>query len=544
MDLQMQQQEQQKQRQVQQQTLRSMFGEHGYLAKEKVMERGNFVTRYKNTKKKKRPNTRQENKELKKRKEQFIENRKEKRGTAIKYDELKELDSLLKEEYILDSWMKEKHGGLTNEAILKQMNEGDNSNFEKLDPVFRELLAAKFMHRYDRFKYDNDAAVMTDEEVKEMVDYVEKDGMFFNPLFRLGLSQKARQTEAEGRESNYRKIDNEIARRIMVKTLTHEMKGPEIQRYEAKIKSENPDMSDQSVTDMRIYHQNLDRAKRAQMAKQLLLMHMGRLKIVSKNMRDELESSKPDMPMASLLSHCSRTMIVTPDFKGDSASEDEMWDAILKHKTVENGKIVYKNMAQIRKRGSSTHSLHRRKAGQTFGKEKKKLLNLVRQTGMDVAIGGLGTSGVDGKMIDHDGSCGHVYGMRKKSLFGRNGGYIFGYESDSYGHTNQLGHTHDLKATGESASSFLGQRTDEVGEKYGGRQADISVFSKDLIITCMNKIDEAFDTKTEDELKEIVNALTGKVMSGYDFRLFLDLRLGVSSEDAENIRLMRKEVKY
>lgn len=543
MDLQLQQQ-QQKQKQIQQQALRSMFGEHGYLAKETVNVRGQNVTRYKNTKKKQRPNSRQENKELKKRKEEFIKNRKETRGTAIRGEELKELDKLLREDYVLDTWMSEKHGKFTNEQILRQMNDGDNSNFEKLDPVLRDLLAAKFMHRYDRFVYDNDVAVMTEEEVKEMVDRVEADGMFFNPLFRLGLSQKARQTEGEGRESNYRKIDNEIARRIMVKTLTHKMTDTQIQKYEQKIKSENPNMSDQSVRDMRVYHENHDRAKRAQMAKQLLLMHLGNLRIVTKNDNEELEGAKPDMPMASLLSHCSRTMVITPNFNGDSDSENEMWDSILKHGRKEIGKVVYRNEAGIHSRTSSTHSLSRRKAGVKYGKEKKKWFNLIRQTGMDVAIGGLGAEGVDGKMLDHDGSCGHVYGMRKTSRFGRNGGYIFGYESDSYGHTNQLGHTHDLKATGESASSFLGQRTDEVGEKYGGRQADISMISQKTIVMCMNRIDELFDTAAQKDLETMVNKLTGKVMSDEEFTEFLHRNMFFDQNEATAISAQRSTNGY
>ena len=522
MDLQLEAQKQ-KRKELQMNTLRTMFGEHGFLKKEQVEERGQKVTRYKNTKKKDRPNTRLENKKLKKRKEAFINNRKEVRGKEIEGDELEEFKSLMSEEYILDTWMQEKHGKYTNEDILRQLEQGDNSNFEKLDPTLREFLATKLMHRYDGFRYDNDSQVMDHNEVKDIVDKVEADGMFFNPLFRLGLSQKARRTEDTGRESNYRKIDNEISRRIMAKTLTHNMNDIEIQKYEAKIKNENPNMSPESVTDMRIYHQRLDKAKRAQMAKQLLLMHMGKLKIVTENARKELEGSEPEMPMASLLSHCSRTMIITPDFNGDSTGEDEMWDAILKHKTTEG----YKNSAQIKKRGSSTHSLSRRKKGRAFGKEKKKWFNFVRQTGMDVAIGGLGATGVDGKILDHDGSCGHVYGMRKKSRFGRNGGYIFGYESDSYGHTNQLGHTHDLKATGESASSFLGQRTDEVGEKYGGRQADISMCSKELIVACMNKIDEAFDNFSESELNVLVEKLTGKLMNDNEFTHFLTGTLGV-----------------
>ena len=52
-----------------------------------------------------------------------------------------------------------------------------------------------------------------------------------------------------------------------------------------------------------------------------------------------------------------------------------------------------------------------------------------------------------------------------------------GLEPDSYGVKNQLGHTHDIKATDEKASSLGGQRADEVVLKYGGRRCDLSTLT-------------------------------------------------------------------
>ena len=40
------------------------------------------------------------------------------------------------------------------------------------------------------------------------------------------------------------------------------------------------------------------------------------------------------------------------------------------------------------------------------------------------------------------------------------GAMLMGMESDAHGVMNQLGHTHDIHATPEKASSFGGQRTD------------------------------------------------------------------------------------
>lgn len=530
------QQQRTMQQEVQAAALRTMFGERGYLERE--VRRDKLV--YKNCKRKERENTRLENKELKKRKEKFLEDRKSKQGKALNETEWRELDDLLREETIIDGWMKEKHGKFTNEQILRQLNNGDNSNFEKLDGTFRDLLAAKFIHRYPVFRYVNDERQMNQEEINELVDRVQADGMFYNPLFRLGISQMARETEDRGATSNFRKIDNEIARRIMVKTLTHTMTHDEETRYEENIQRNAPELSEQSVKDMRRFNQRLEKAKRAQMAKQLLLMHMGKLKIVNERPDGSKVGEEPNVPMASILAHCSRTMIVTPNFTGDESGEEEMWNSILRHYNT-NGH-VYTNAAQIRRRGSSTHSLVRRKEGEQFGVEKKKWFNFVRQTGMDVAIGGLGASGVDGRMLDQDGSCGHVYGMRKKSKKGTNGGYIFGYESDSYGHTNQLGHTHDLKATGEKASSFLCHRADEVGMKLAGRQADISRIQKGLIIRTMNSVDKAFDSFDDEQLIRISEKLTGNIMNDDEFLNFLINDLGMNHIDATRLYEQRQRI--
>lgn len=96
---------------------------------------------------------------------------------------------------------------------------------------------------------------------------------------------------------------------------------------------------------------------------------------------------------------------------------------------------------------------------------------------MNCAIGGLGNAGVSGKTICNDGSCGHFYSMYMEGDETHYGAMLMGLESDAYGVTNQMGHTHDIHATGEKASSLGGQRTDEIGNKYGGRQCDLSSLS-------------------------------------------------------------------
>jgi hypothetical protein len=110
---------------------------------------------------------------------------------------------------------------------------------------------------------------------------------------------------------------------------------------------------------------------------------------------------------------------------------------------------------------------------------------------MNCAIGGLGNAGVSGKTLSNDGSCGHFYSMHKEADSSHYGAMLMGLESDAHRVTNQMGHTHDIHATAEKASSLGGQRLDEVGEKYGGRQCDLSGMSAENIMLWMRALEQA-----------------------------------------------------
>ena len=79
--------------------------------------------------------------------------------------------------------------------------------------------------------------------------------------------------------------------------------------------------------------------------------------------------------------------------------------------------------------------------------------------------------------------------MYKESAGGKYGAILFGLESDSAGVTNQMGHKHNWKATAEAASSLGGQRVDELGADYGGRQCDLTHMTPKQIQTWMNALD-------------------------------------------------------
>lgn len=199
--------------------------------------------------------------------------------------------------------------------------------------------------------------------------------------------------------------------------------------------------------------------------------------------------------------------------KGEAHTEKEMWNSIFHSANNE--------AAQDKKRMASTHSLRRRKCG-TSGPTKEvkvKLGNYIGQRGMNCAIGGSGNSGINGRMIRNNGSCGHFYSMYKESRFGNHGAILFGMESDSAGVVNQMGHKHTMAATPEAASSLGGQRVDEIGADYGGRQCDLTKLSPGLIADWMRLLEskmEAWNNAGEDgkaEKERVMRILAGKKLT-------------------------------
>ena len=146
---------------------------------------------------------------------------------------------------------------------------------------------------------------------------------------------------------------------------------------------------------------------------------------------------------------------------------------------------------------------------------------------MNCAIGGLGNNGVGGELLGNDGSCGHFYSMYKEADADHNGAMLMGLESDAAGVMNQMGHTHDLFATPEKASSLGAQRTDEVGEKYGGRQCDLTGKTSESIADALIALEKKMlqwqaqpEGMGSDDAKQLMRLLAGKKMGLQEWRTY------------------------
>jgi hypothetical protein len=267
------------------------------------------------------------------------------------------------------------------------------------------------------------------------------------------------------------------------------------------------------------------------MAKNLLLMHISKFSLKQKG--------KPDVDwpydVSSAFGHCSRVSFILPPLTDAGPEETEkhrtMWRS-LREMRRSGADAMEGNTCGIFQRGASTHDFQRRRVVRTDGsgefKEKKKLANFSGQEGLNVAIGGLHSEGINKRRLLNDGSCGHIYTMRKEATKDKYGGFLLGFESDAYKKTNQLGHKHGF-GNGEFASSFGGQRVDEIGDKYGGRVCDLGNIAPELITARMLQLERYMRRAMSEgaDMTPVMRILAGKQMSTQelnDFFFMIDLQ--------------------
>lgn len=465
-------------------------------------------------------------KEKKRRKEMYKEQYKDKEKALkgaknfLKEADLKSLD-MFKTKQGREQWENEKlpHSEMTRGQTVRMiMDKGDYSNFENLDGVMRNIIAGKALQKFDRDFVIHKGDV--DSQVNEIIQYMKetKEGVsgFLDPALRLGFSLAQKMKDIpKWKQEIYLKLDEAMSTAVMEATLTHVPDQQKVKDYYSGKGSKDPQGDTQKAI-------SANKAQQIQIAKRLLLMQLSNFQKITKNDNGRLTGTAWDKSMAVALSHCSRVVLTLPrqdDWASNAEQQKRMWRAIY---TI-NGN----NDAQDNSRASSTHSIARRKVGGgglVLSKEKKLPFNFIGQRGMNCAIGGLGNSGISGKTLSNDGSCGHFYSMYKEADADNYGAMLMGLESDAAGVMNQMGHTHDIHATAEKASSLGGQRTDEIGEKYGGRQCDLITMSAESIAGWMEALERSMlgwqgqpEGMATADASQVVKLLAGKKMSAADW---------------------------
>ena len=406
-----------------------------------------------------------------------------------------------------------KHSKISMQDTMALIRMDNYSNFENLDNVMRNLVANKALQDLNaRFQIGPDS----DPQAVYRAILAGDRQLIYNPALRLGLSL-AQKTDAipDELKNLYRALDEAMSTTILTDTLTKQADPLEVQR---DLRTQHRDWTEAKVQEEAQKGIEANKAQQIQIAKRLLLMQLSTFQRMD-TVGDTERFSPWDRTMAVALSHCSRVVLTMPRLsvrgRSNAHQHQRMWEAIYYQQDA-NGRPV--NLAQDNARGSSTHSLRQRKVARGLGgsKEKKVWFNFSGQRGMNCAIGGLGNRGVSRQVIRNDGSCGHFYSMYKEADDEHFGAMLMGLESDAYGVTNQQGHTHDIHATGEKASSLGGQRSDEIGDKYSGRQCDLSHMNAADIADWMLRLENAMkrwqaepEGMAGQEASEVMALLTG-----------------------------------
>ena len=369
---------------------------------------------------------------------------------------------------------------------------GDFSMFETVDPILRNWMASNYERDSkqlpESIKQTLESGTLDDAGKKYLADHAK------NPVFRLYCSLKSRENPV------FRKYDDMMVDMLMEDTLRP--------LTESQIKQVNA-MADGPEHAQEMIEKNVE--KQVQMAKMMFVAHLGQTNLVT----NENEKVTMERSVASMVSHCSRTAFVFP--KGDEKEVDRMMGNLTGAK-MGKGAGIYGRFA-------ATHST---KHGSTIGDFKeKKGVSFRHQYGMDVAIGGLGNPGIAGRggvpqTINMDGTCGHMYMRVDKGGAEKTSSLLVGFESDAPGKNNQQGHGHTSAATGEYMSSFLAQREDEMGAKYGGRIVDCTMFKPEELSLALESFTGHYramvygamkDPAMRTRLEQANTMLSGKLMN-------------------------------
>ena len=390
---------------------------------------------------------------------------------------------------------------MTQQQLFDQVTlHDDYTHMQNLDSVLRNRAATEYiMNSEHRIGVNQSPEDYIDKLKKKYEDNPEQlTTAMMHPLFRMGISCMMNSPEVDqATKDKYRQLDALLNKEIMIATL-------------AKIPHADPDNG--------ISQLDVDKSIRSQrfMMRTMLACHMGRLKKVVKK---PPSSENWSGPVANAFAHCSRVMFTLPGSTGGDYKTRE--GAV--HRT-------FKGDAPFDPRAGATHTMSRKRKSATSKATEIKFFSPRSQNGMNVAVGGLGNNGIpaaDGtvRKLKNNGGCGHLYMHYEEGTESKHAGMLIGFESDAYKVMNQTGHVHDKKATGEFASSFGGQRCDEIGEKYGGRVVDLSGVDEYAFADVMTLLDDVtadcFQKGDQATLNKIANTLSGDLMSLQDFEDFL-----------------------
>ena len=350
---------------------------------------------------------------------------------------------------------------------------GNFGKFEKLPHLLRNYLGAIELKKF-RDKFGPKPSV----EDAEVSKYLENNAM--NAALRAGISAEK---NAEATKEYAQALDSHMNKILMQRTMM-------------------PSGEPANEANM---------AKQLVMAKTMLLMQIGKYDLLSKNgLCREL-----DVPVYETLVHGNRANFILPGGEDSNLVIDAFMGQ-------NNGAD-----AGIEKRTAATHSASLRKLDQngviaSETKESKTFSPFKvfsNQYGMNIAVGGFGSKGPDGKAILGNGEAGHMYMRAEKGDAKHCGSLLIGIEGSAPGASNYLGNSHGIRAKSAKQSAFLADKS-IAGKKIGGRQIDLSGVSAAELSDLLNEFSQKYASlqgqantaEGREKLSKVNDMLMGKHM--------------------------------
>ena len=351
---------------------------------------------------------------------------------------------------------------------------GNFGKFEKLPHLLRNYLGAIELKKF-RDKFGPEPSI----EDAEVSKYLKNNAM--NAALRAGISAEK---NADATKEYARALDSHMNKILMQMT----MMPPSEPANEAR-----------------------NMAKQLVIAKTMLLMQIGKYDLLSKNGL----SRELDVPVYETLVHGNRANFILPGGKDSNLVIDAFMGQ-------NNGAD-----AGIEKRTAATHSASLRKLDQngviaSETKESKTFSPFKvfsNQYGMNIAVGGLGSKGPDGKAILGNGEAGHMYMRAEKGDSKHCGSLLIGIEGSAPGASNYLGNSHGIRAKSAKQSAFLADKS-IAGKKIGGRQIDLSGVSAAELSGLLNEFSQKYASlqgqantaEGREKLSKVNDMLMGKHM--------------------------------
>lgn len=369
---------------------------------------------------------------------------------------------------------------------------GDFSHFQKLPHLLRNYLGTL---EYEKFTQQCRNQNINNPDV---VNYLKQNAM--NPAFRAGVDMyKDKQffKDCDAYMSNY----------IFQKTLT-----PPTNEEKSNL-SRELNNNEQAIN--KALSQNM--AKQEILAKTLFMAQLGKYYLQDR----KGNPTEHNGLLTESFVHGGRTNFILP-YGGDQQRLMESF----------TGREP-KNDAGLDTRFSATHYINRREVNSAGfpTKEPKEIKPrapgklMSNQYGMNISAGGIGAMGPNNKVIQANGSAGHMYIRKELGDNKHCASLMIGFESSETGATSFTGHKHNALAKSSKQSSFLADKNG-VGAKKGGRVVDLSGLDAETFTEMMNAFGEKYralqananNAKDFKKLQELNSVLCGKLQSPEKFK--------------------------